>query len=138
MSFNFGDSVSESAFEQILEMDDSPTNRDFSQALVYDYFEQADETFVKMDKALAGNSLAEMSDLGHFLKGSSATLGFVKIKDHCQVIQQYGKKMNLDGSPVTDESVCLARLTEALAAAKENMSVVRAKMNEFFGMDFAD
>ena len=52
MSFNFGASISESAFGQILEMDDSPTNRDFSQALVYDYFEQANETFVKMDEAL--------------------------------------------------------------------------------------
>ena len=84
-------------------------------------------------------SLAEMSNLGHFLKGSSATLGFITIKDHCQVIQQYGKNMTLDGSPEPDESVCLARLTAALAAAKQNMAVVRAIMNEFFGVvDYAD
>lgn len=52
MSFNFGDSISEAAFEQILEMDDSPSNRDFSKTLVYDYFDQAKETFQGMDAAV--------------------------------------------------------------------------------------
>lgn len=134
MSFDFGDSVSEAAFEQILEMDDSPSNRDFSKTLVYDYFDQAKETFQGMDAAVADADLAKLSDLGHFLKGSSAALGFDKVKDHCQVIQQYGKKMTLDGTPETDESVCLARITEALTAAKANMTIVESKMNEFFGV----
>ncbi len=52
MTFEFDDSVSEDAFGQILEMDDSPTNRDFSEGIVYDYFEQAKDTFLKMDEAL--------------------------------------------------------------------------------------
>ncbi|KIH95254.1 osomolarity two-component system, phosphorelay intermediate protein YPD1 [Sporothrix brasiliensis 5110] len=132
MSFNFGDSVSEAAFEQILEMDDSPSNRDFSKTLVYDYFDQAKETFQGMDAAV--EDLAKLSDLGHFLKGSSAALGFDKVKDHCQVIQQYGKKMTLDGTPEPDKSVCLARITEAITAAKANMTIVEDKMNEFFGV----
>ncbi|ERS96261.1 osomolarity two-component system, phosphorelay intermediate protein YPD1 [Sporothrix schenckii 1099-18] len=134
MSFNFGDSVSEAAFEQILEMDDSPSNRDFSKTLVYDYFDQAKETFQGMDAAVASEDLAKLSDLGHFLKGSSAALGFDKVKDHCQVIQQYGKKMTLDGTPEPDKSVCLARITEAITAAKANMTIVEDKMNEFFGV----
>lgn len=57
------------------------------------------------------------------------------MKDHCQVIQQYGKKMTLDGTPETDEGVCLARITEALAAAKANMTIVESKMKEFFPPD---
>ena len=52
MTFDFGDSISEAAFEQILEMDESPSNRDFSKALVYDYFIQAKDTFVNMDAAV--------------------------------------------------------------------------------------
>jgi osomolarity two-component system phosphorelay intermediate protein YPD1 len=39
-------------FSQILEMDDSPDDRDFSKPLVLGFFEQAWETFGKMDKAL--------------------------------------------------------------------------------------
>ncbi len=79
------------------------------------------------------SDLPKLSDLGHFLKGSSAALGFVKVKDHCQVIQQYGKKQTLEGAPENDVSVCLARISEALAAAKTNMTVVEAKMNGFYG-----
>lgn len=52
MAFDFGESINEAAFEQILEMDESPANRDFSKALVYDYFVQAKETFLGMDAAL--------------------------------------------------------------------------------------
>lgn len=52
MSFNFGDSISEAAFGQILEMDDSPSDRDFSGSLVDDYFNQAYETFQGMDAAV--------------------------------------------------------------------------------------
>lgn len=40
------------AFNQILEMDESEEDRDFSQPLVAGFFEQAQETFEKMDAAL--------------------------------------------------------------------------------------
>ena len=33
-------------------------------------------------------NLTELSHLGHFLKGSSATLGFTKVKDECEKIQR--------------------------------------------------
>lgn len=45
------DSIDESTFEQILEMDDDD-DRDFSQGIVFGFFEQADSTFEKMEKAL--------------------------------------------------------------------------------------
>jgi hypothetical protein len=49
---DFGDAVNEDAFAQILEMDDSPDNRDFSKELVLDFFHQSQNTFVEMDQAL--------------------------------------------------------------------------------------
>jgi len=49
---NFGDHVDDAIFSQILEMDESDSERDFSQPLVVNFFEQAFETFVSMDKAL--------------------------------------------------------------------------------------
>lgn len=81
----------------------------------------------------AKKDLAELSSLGHFLKGSSATLGFLKVKDSCQVIQQYGHKLNLDGSPEPDEQVCLAKITEALQAAKDDMAKLETMLRKFFG-----
>lgn len=39
-------------FEQILEMDDSEEDREFSRSIVYGFFEQAEETFESMDSAL--------------------------------------------------------------------------------------
>ena len=38
-------------FEQILEMDDDD-DRDFSKGIVYGFFDQAEATFKKMEKAL--------------------------------------------------------------------------------------
>jgi len=37
-----------------------------------------------------GDYLKTLSELGHFLKGSSATLGLTKVKDSCEKIQHYG------------------------------------------------
>lgn len=39
-------------FEQILEMDDTEDDREFSQSIVMGFFEQAEETFESMDAAL--------------------------------------------------------------------------------------
>jgi osomolarity two-component system, phosphorelay intermediate protein YPD1 len=80
----------------------------------------------------AGQELDELSSLGHFLKGSSATLGFTKIKDSCQLIQQYGHKMKIDGTPEPDEAVCLARITEAIKTAKADMVELEKLMEKFF------
>jgi osomolarity two-component system phosphorelay intermediate protein YPD1 len=39
-------------FEQILDMDDDPQDREFSQSIVFGFLEQAEQTFEKMDTAL--------------------------------------------------------------------------------------
>ena len=46
------DSIDESTFEQILEMDDDDDEREFSKGIVYGFFEQAESTFDKMEQAL--------------------------------------------------------------------------------------
>ena len=48
----FGDHVDDATFSQILEMDDSEADRDFSKPLVDGFFEQATETFDKIEAAL--------------------------------------------------------------------------------------
>jgi osomolarity two-component system phosphorelay intermediate protein YPD1 len=49
---DFGDHVDSAIFAQILEMDESQEDRDFSAPLVHNFFEQAEETFEKMKVAL--------------------------------------------------------------------------------------
>ncbi|KAK0639267.1 signal transduction histidine kinase [Cercophora newfieldiana] len=130
---DFGDHVDTATFSQILEMDED--SHDFSMPLVLNFFEQAEETFEKMDLAVASKDLPELSRLGHFLKGSSATLGFTKIKDSCQIIQQYGSNLNVDGSAEPDEAVCLKKITAALEEVKVDMEALEKKMKKFFESD---
>lgn len=49
---DFGDNVDMQTFSQILEMDESEEEREFSKPLVLGFFEQAEETFGQMDEAL--------------------------------------------------------------------------------------
>lgn len=49
---DLGDNVDMATFSQILEMDESEDEREFSKPLVLGFFEQAEETFEKMDTAL--------------------------------------------------------------------------------------
>lgn len=46
------DRIDPATFEQILEMDDDEEERDFSKSIVYDFFQQAESTFTKMDTNL--------------------------------------------------------------------------------------
>ncbi|KAJ1842666.1 Phosphorelay intermediate protein [Coemansia sp. RSA 2703] len=45
----------------------------------------------------AAKDLTKLSTLGHFLKGSSATIGVKKVQECCKRIQYLGKLMNADG-----------------------------------------
>ena len=49
---DLGDSIDALTFEQILEMDDDEDEREFSKSIVFGFFEQAEQTFVKMEDAL--------------------------------------------------------------------------------------
>ncbi|KAK4221213.1 signal transduction histidine kinase [Podospora fimiseda] len=130
---DFGDHVDNGIFSQILEMDESDSDRDFSMPLVSNFFEQASETFIKMDKALVDVDLRNLSDLGHFLKGSSATLGFNKIRDSCQIIQQYGNGFNIDGSQQVDEDTSIKKIQEAITKVKLDTAELEKLMRKFFG-----
>ena len=46
------DIIDQNTFEQILEMDDEDDDRDFSKGIVFGFFDQAEQTFGKMETAL--------------------------------------------------------------------------------------
>jgi len=131
---DLGESIDAVTFEQILEMDDEEDDREFSRSIVFGFFEQAEQTFKKMDDALKEGDLAQLSSLGHFLKGSSATLGLTKVKDSCEKIQHYGQKKDEEGTTdEPDEAVCLERIKETLVAVKEEYAEVEKVLKKFYG-----
>ncbi|KAL4732577.1 Phosphorelay intermediate protein [Fusarium chlamydosporum] len=118
-------------FEQILEMDE-PGDCEFSHSIVFGFFDQAEETFGQIEEALEEKNLETLSSLGHFLKGSSATLGLVKVRDGCEAIQRYGKNENLDGSEIKDNEKCLERIQEYFTAVKEDYDVVKKLLEQYY------
>ncbi|KAG9241252.1 hpt domain-containing protein [Calycina marina] len=130
---DLGDSIDALTFEQILEMDDEEDEREFSKSIVFGFFEQAEQTFEKMDNALKEKDLAELSSLGHFLKGSSATLGLTKVKDSCEKIQHYGQKRDEAGTAeMPDEDECLKKIEETLVSVKEEYAEVEKVLRRFY------
>jgi osomolarity two-component system phosphorelay intermediate protein YPD1 len=130
---DMADSIDESTFEQILEMDDDD-DRDFSKGLVFGFFEQDDSTFEKMEKALEEKKLSELSALGHFLKGSSATLGLSKVKEACEKIQHYGAGKDETGTVnEPNQSTSLKNIEKTLDQVKEDYKEVEEFLREFYG-----
>lgn len=130
---DLGDSIDAVTFEQILEMDDDEDDREFSHSIVFGFFEQAEQTFEKMDLALEQGDLPELSSLGHFLKGSSATLGLTKVKDSCEKIQHYGQKKDESGTTdEPDENLCISRIRATLVIVKAQYQEVEKVLKKFY------
>ncbi|KAJ5293126.1 uncharacterized protein N7443_009079 [Penicillium atrosanguineum] len=141
--------IDESTFEQILEMDDDD-DRDFSKGIVYGFFDQAHNTFEKMENALyvslacqhrstltsirKDKKLEELSQLGHFLKGSSATLGLTNVKDACEKIQHYGAGKDESGSTdEPDETVSFKKIATTLKEVKVEYAKVEKFLRRYYG-----
>lgn len=77
--------------------------------------------------------LTKLSSLGHFLKGSSATLGLTKVKDSCEKIQHYGQKKGDDGTEdEPDEEKCLERIEKTLKGVKVEYAEVEKVLKKFY------
>ncbi|KAI8604809.1 signal transduction histidine kinase, partial [Dissophora ornata] len=110
--YNDNDIIDHSIFDQLLGMDDED-DHEFSRSLVSNYYEQAERTFKELGDAMKEVDFPELSRLGHFLKGSSAALGLVKIRTSCEKLQHYGSQKDADGkNTITDEEA--KELIEAL------------------------
>lgn len=128
-----GEYIDWSIFSQILEMDEDPEEREFSTSIVSNYFEQAENTFDQMQTALTARNLEELSNLGHFLKGSSAALGLTKVQSSYEKIQHYGAKKDETGMvDVPDEDLCLELIGEAFAAVKEEYKESQQFLRTYF------
>jgi len=101
---------------------------------VFGFFEQAEETFNKMEASVEAKDLPQLSSLGHFLKGSSATLGLTEVKDSCEKIQHLGVKKDENGAhDITDESLCLDKIKKTLDVMKKDYHQARVHLARFYG-----
>lgn len=102
-----------------------------------DNFRNCRHEETELTKAFVRNrkdkDLKTLSELGHFLKGSSATLGLVKVRDGCEKIQRYGKNENLDGSSEPDSELCLDRIKDALVTVKTDYKDVERRLQTYYG-----
>lgn len=74
-----------------------------------------------------------MSSLGHFLKGSSATLGLSKVKDSCEKIQHLGAMKDETGNnDETDEDVVLKKLDTVIKQAEAEFKVCEKALRKFY------
>lgn len=118
-------------FSQLLEMDDED-DREFSKSIVWNYFDQAITTFKEMDVALDTKNLTELSTLGHFLKGSSAAVGVIKVRDSCEHMQHYGKCHGEDGISDLTEDEALKKLTATLRDVKVQYREAAKALKAFY------
>lgn len=79
-----------------------------------------------------GKDLPELSQLGHFLKGSSAAVGVIKVRDSCECMQHYGKKVDEDGITELSEDAALSKLTTTLTDVKGQYKEAEETLRRFY------
>lgn len=131
------DLIDEGTFEQILEMDDDD-DCDFSRGIVYGFFDQAKSTFTNIKTALEKKDLHELSQLGHFLKGSSATLGLLHVRDGCEKIQHLGNGLDENGSSKVASDVALKTIEKTLKEVEVEYAKVENFLRRFYGEEVKD
>lgn len=79
-------------------------------------------------------NLDELSALGHFLKGSSATLGLIKVKDGCEKIQHFGASKDETGAiDVPDKEVSLKSIKKTLDEVVVAYRKVEKLLRRYYG-----
>ena len=79
--------------------------------------------------------LPKLSELGHFLKGSSAALGLTKVQKYCEQIQNYGKRKDATGDKdEPDDDKTLALCKESIGDARYEYSKARSALTKFFAL----
>lgn len=80
--------LDDSIFQQLLDMDDDDEH-EFSKSIVEDFFIQIDENLPKFQELMEKKDYDAIGKLGHFLKGSSASVGAERIRNITEDINHY-------------------------------------------------
>ena len=119
-------------FGQILEMDEDESDREFSHGIVLNFYEQAHTTFGELDNALKSKDLPTLHAKGHFLKGSSAALGLIKVKQSCEAIQVLGKLKDPKSQKDLNEHDAISKVGTVLQNAKDEYDEAEGWLKAFY------
>lgn len=70
--------------------------------------------------------LAELSGLGHFLKGSSAALGIIRVQASCEKMQHYGACRDEEAGEPLEADEALSRIAALLKICRKDYEVAKA------------
>ena len=76
--------------------------------------------------------LPQLGRLGHFLKGSSASLGIIKLQHLCQNIQYYGNSKDESGTADIDPKEAKSRIERALSQARLEFAQAEQELASFY------
>lgn len=119
-------------FQQLLDMDDDD-EREFSKGIVWNYFDQVKGSFAPIEGGIEKRDFNALSSLGHFLKGSSAAVGLVKLKASCEKIQNYGNKLDETGNTSIPGDEALTKIAEVLVVTKKDFKDAEIWLKRFYG-----
>lgn len=111
---------------------DEEDDHEFSKEIVFNYFDQAEDTFRQMDDAFRKGDLTKLSELGHFLKGSSAACGVIKVRDSCERIQHYGRLKDARAAADLTREDAIVKLQSSLADVKAQYSEAETVLKKFY------
>ncbi|WWD17774.1 hypothetical protein CI109_102215 [Kwoniella shandongensis] len=136
------DVIDMETFQQIMDMDEEDEDGEegeekhaFSKGIVWGYFEQAENTFVEIEDALEREDLQKLSALGHFLKGSSAALGIIRVQASCEKMQHYGNCRDEEAGVDLKPAEALDRIKDLLTACKKDYEVAKNWMKKLYEED---
>ena len=73
-----------------------------------------------------------LSSQGHFLKGSSATLGLTKVKDSCEKMQHLGAGKDETGEKDVDEATAIARIKQIFETLQTDFEDAEKRLRKFY------
>jgi osomolarity two-component system phosphorelay intermediate protein YPD1 len=76
--------------------------------------------------------LPRLSSLGHFLKGSSAALGIIKVQNSCEKMQHYGNCRDEEVGEQLDEDEALKRIMRLLEDCRRDYKVAKGWLTRLY------
>ncbi|KAK4448857.1 signal transduction histidine kinase [Podospora aff. communis PSN243] len=128
---DFGDHIDMDKFQAILDMDNEGDDREFSRAVVEEYFIQFEVAICEIEAAIASGNLTALGSAGKTLGSSSESLGFTKIEESCRVVEKLGLKSNDESDGAVDKEG-LGKIREAVARMRPYYEEVKALVLDFY------
>ncbi len=76
--------------------------------------------------------LPSLSSLGHFLKGSSAALGVIKVKNSCEKMQHYGNCRDEEAEIDMSEDESLRRIAALLTVVEKEYKEAASWLRNYY------